>query len=53
MSTDFDTLEGVFGETVPVVVFHSVLQSVIVNCSISAANGEARVIITPSNVVCS
>jgi hypothetical protein len=47
------TLEGASGETVPVIVFHSVLQSVIVNCSISAANPEAHVVITPSTVVCS
>jgi hypothetical protein len=47
------TLEGASGETVSVIVFHSVLQSITVNCSISAVNGEAQVVITPSNVVCS
>ncbi len=47
------TLEGASGEIVPVIVFHSVLQSITVNCSLSAVNGEARVVITPSNVVCS
>jgi hypothetical protein len=46
-------LDGASGEIVPVVVFHSVLQSITVNCSISAANGEAHLVITPSNVVCS
>lgn len=47
------TVEGVAGETVPVVVFHSVLLALTVNCPISAANGQARLVITPSNVVCS
>jgi hypothetical protein len=46
-------VEGVSGEIVPVVVFHSVLLSVTVNCSISSANGQAHLMITPSNVVCS
>jgi hypothetical protein len=47
------TVQGAFGETVPVIVFHSVLQSITVNCLISANNGEAQVVITSSNVVCS
>jgi hypothetical protein len=41
------TVQGVAAETVPVVL------SVRVNCSISAANGQARLVITTSNVVCS
>jgi hypothetical protein len=47
------TVQGVSGETVPVVVFHSVLLSVTVNCPISAENGQAHLFITTSNVVCS
>jgi hypothetical protein len=47
------TVQGVAGETVPVIVFHTVLLSVTVNCPISAINGQARLVITTSNVVCS
>ena len=47
------TVAGVAGETVPVVVFHSVLLALTVNCPISAVNGQAHLVITPSNVVCS
>jgi hypothetical protein len=47
------TVQGVSGETVPIVVFHSVLISVTVNCPISAENGQAHLVITTSNVVCS
>ena len=47
------TVAGVAGETVPVVVFHSVLLALTVNCPISSANGQAQLVITPSNVVCS
>ncbi len=47
------TVQGVSGETVLVVVFHSVLLSVTVNCSISTTNSQAYLVITPSNVVCS
>jgi hypothetical protein len=47
------TVQGVSGETVLVVVFHSVLLSVTVNCSISTTNSQAHLVITPSNVVCS
>ena len=46
------TVEGVSGEIVPVVVFHSVLLSVTVNCSISSANGHAHLIINSSDVTC-
>jgi hypothetical protein len=47
------TVQGVAGETVPVAVFHTVLLSVTVNCPISAVNGQAHLVITTSNVVCS
>jgi hypothetical protein len=47
------TVQGVPGEIVTVVIFHSVLLSVTVNCSISSVNGQAHVIVTTSNVVCS
>ncbi|CAF3564069.1 unnamed protein product [Rotaria socialis] len=47
------TVQGVASEIVPVVIFHSVLHSVTVNCSISTLNGQANVVITPTNVVCS
>jgi hypothetical protein len=47
------TVQGVSGETVLVVVFHSVLLSVTVNCSISTTTSQAHLVITPSNVVCS
>ncbi len=44
---------GVGSETVPVAVYHSNLQSVTVNCPISAETGQANLVITPTNVVCS
>ena len=47
------TVEGVSGETVLVVVFHSVLLALTINCPISAVNGQTHLVITPSNVVCS
>jgi hypothetical protein len=47
------TVQGVSGETVPVVIFHSVLHSRTINCSISATNGEAHLVITAANAVCS
>jgi hypothetical protein len=47
------TVQGVSNETIPVVVFHSLLLSVIVNCSISIMTSEAHLVITPSNIVCS
>lgn len=47
------TLEGVADEVVPVVVFHSVLLSVTVNCRIAADNSPARVTVTTSTVTCS
>ncbi len=47
------TVQGVQGEIVPVVVFHSVLLSVTVNCPISTVNGQAHLVVTPSNILCS
>jgi hypothetical protein len=47
------TIQGISGETVTVAVFHSVLLSVAVNCSISAANGQAHLVVTTSNIMCS
>jgi hypothetical protein len=47
------TVQGVSGETVPVVIFHSVLHSLTINCTISATNSEAYLVISASNVVCS
>jgi hypothetical protein len=47
------TVQGVSGEIVPVVIFHSKFQSVIVNCTISATSGQAQLVITASNIVCS
>ncbi|CAF3945609.1 unnamed protein product [Rotaria sordida] len=47
------TIQGTSSEIVPIVVFHTVLLSITVNCSMSAMNGQAHLIISPSNVVCS
>ena len=47
------TVAGISGEIIPVVVFHSVLLAVTVSCPISAVNGQARLVITTSNVICS
>lgn len=46
-------IQGAASEIVSVVVYHSTLHSVMVNCSISASNDQTTVIITPTNVVCS
>jgi hypothetical protein len=46
-------IQGIPGETVTVAVFHSVLLSVTVNCSISATNGQAHLVVTTSNIMCS
>ncbi len=46
-------IQGVTSELVPIVVHHSVLQSVTVNCLTSSENGQANVVITPTNVTCS
>jgi hypothetical protein len=47
------TVQGVAGETIPVVIYHTTLLSVTVNCRISTDNGQAKLVITTSNVVCS
>jgi hypothetical protein len=47
------TVQGVASEIVPIVVYHSTLLSVTVNCSISSENAQAKVVITPTAVVCS
>jgi hypothetical protein len=46
-------IQGVTSEIVSIVVYHSTLQSVTVNCTISAENGQANLVITPTNAVCS
>ena len=46
-------VQGVTSEVVPVVVYHSTLQSMTVNCSITAENGRASLVITPTTAVCS
>ncbi len=47
------TLQGLKSEIVPVVIYHSTLHSVVVNCSISDGSGQANILITPTNVACS
>ena len=46
------TIEGVSSEIISVVIFHSKLFSITVNCQISSASGQARIVITPINVSC-
>jgi hypothetical protein len=46
-------VQVVMSEVVSVVVYHSTSQSAIVNCMISAENGEANLVITPTNATCS
>ncbi len=48
----FIYIQGAPGEIVSIVVFHSVLLSVTVNCRISTDIGQYRVIITQGNVGC-
>lgn len=47
------TVQGAPSEIVPIVVYHSALRSVMVNCPISTVNGQANLVITPTNVACS
>ena len=47
------TVEGVANEIVPVIVYHSVLLSLTINCPISSVNGQAKLVVSTSNVVCS
>ena len=46
-------VQGLSSEVVPVVVYHSTLRSITVNCSITAENGQANLVITPTNAICS
>jgi hypothetical protein len=46
-------VQGAASETVPVVVYHTTLGSVTVNCLIPATVGVANLVITPTNAVCS
>jgi hypothetical protein len=46
-------VQGVTSEVVSVVVYHSTLQSVTVNCLIATENGQANLLITQTNVTCS
>lgn len=47
------TLQGVSDETVPVVIYHSILRSLVVNCTFSTNDAQVHIVVTPSNVVCS
>jgi hypothetical protein len=46
-------VQGVASEIVTIAVYHSTLKSVTVNCPISAEKGQATLVITPTNAVCS
>jgi hypothetical protein len=46
-------IQGITSEIVSIVVYHSILQSITVNCTISDENGRASLVITPTNAVCS
>jgi len=46
-------VQGVISEIVSIIVYHSTLQSVTVNCTISTENSQASLVITPTNAVCS
>ena len=47
------TIQGVAGETVSVVIYHSIFLSVTVNCQIAGDNNSTKIIITTSDVLCS
>lgn len=47
------TIQGVPGETIPVVIYHSIFFSVTVNCQISSNQNSTKIIITTSDVLCS
>ena len=47
------TVQGFSWEIVPIVIYHSALLSVTINCAISAATNQAHLIITPTNISCS
>jgi hypothetical protein len=46
-------VQGAPSEVVSIVVYHSNVQTVIINCVISATSGQANLVITPTNAVCS
>jgi len=46
------TLQGVASEVVSVSVYHSTLQTITINCSISAVSGQATLSITPTISFC-
>ena len=46
-------IQGIISEIVSIGIYHSILQSTIVNCSITAENGQANLILTPTNAICS
>jgi hypothetical protein len=46
-------VQGAASEVVSVIVYHSTLRSVTVNCPISTTSGHAILVITPTNAVCS
>ena len=46
-------VQGANSEVVPFTIYHTSLRSVTVNCSMSADNGQARLVITPTTVSCS
>ena len=47
------TIQGVKSEVVSIVVYHSTSQAIVVNCTISAENEQANLVITPTNATCS
>ena len=46
-------VQGAASETVSVVVYHSTLKITTVTCQMSASSGQANLVITPQNIVCS
>ena len=46
-------VQGITNETIPIGIYHSTLQSLIVNCTISSTSGQTNLVITPTSVVCS
>ena len=45
-------LQGASSEAVQLAVYHPALPSTIITCRISPSNGQAQLVITPSNVIC-
>ena len=46
-------VQGAASETVSVIVYHSTLKITTVTCTMSAFNGQANLVITPTHIVCS